>query len=159
MALCNSCPLRLNESDPCTKYEHIRETSCLRQTIRKCQEPIECCYEREWGFGRIVDELQASLIEIAGRNSSGGFVPMKDICEEGYREIIARAENSAGVHGIPSGLKDLDKITSGFQKTDLIFVGARPSTGKTSFCLNVADHAAVDLGKNVAIVSMEMSRI
>jgi replicative DNA helicase len=63
------------------------------------------------------------------------------------------------VHGIPSGLKDLDKITSGFQKTDLIFVGARPSMGKTSFCLNVADHVPVDLGKNVAIVSMEMSRI
>jgi replicative DNA helicase len=63
------------------------------------------------------------------------------------------------MHGIPSGLKDLDRITSGFQKTDLIFVGGRPSMGKTSSCLNVADHAAIDLGKNVAIVSMEMSKV
>jgi len=63
------------------------------------------------------------------------------------------------VHGVPSGLKDLDRITSGFQKADLISVGGRPSMGKTTFCLNVADHAAIELGKNVAIVSMEMSRI
>jgi replicative DNA helicase len=139
--------------------ETVREMSCLRQTIHKCHEAIERCYEREWKADRIIDDLQSSLIEIAGRNSSGGFVPMKDVCDEGYKEIIARSENPTGVHGIPSGLKDLDKITSGFQKTDLIFVGGRPSMGKTSFCLNVADHAAVDLGKNVAIVSMEMSRI
>jgi replicative DNA helicase len=139
--------------------ETVREMSCLRQTIHKCHEAIERCYEREWKADRIIDDLQSSLIEIAGRNSSGGFVPMKDVCDEGYKEIIARSENPTGVHGIPSGLKDLDKITSGFQKTDLIFVGARPSMGKTSFCLNVADHAPVDLGKNVAIVSMEMSRI
>ena len=139
--------------------ETVREMSCLRRTIRKCQETIERCYEREWESDRIIEDLQASLIEISGRNSSGGFVPMKDVCEEGYREIVARSENPTGVHGIPSGLKDLDRITSGFQKTDLIFVGARPSMGKTSFCLNVADHAAIDLGRNVAVVSMEMSRI
>jgi replicative DNA helicase len=139
--------------------ETVREMSCLRHTIHRCHEAIERCYEREWKADRIIDDLQSSLIEIAGRNSSSGFVPMKDICDEGYKEIVARSENPTEVHGIPSGLKDLDKITSGFQKTDLIFVGARPSMGKTSFCLNVADHAAVDLGKNVAIVSMEMSRI
>jgi len=63
--------------------ETIREMSCLRHTIHKCHEAIERCYEREWKADRIIDDLQSSLIEITGRNSPGGFVPMKDVCDEG----------------------------------------------------------------------------
>ncbi len=137
----------------------VKEMSCLRQVIRKCEEAVSLCYERQLRIDEILDRLQGELIEISGKSARGGFVPMTEICDEGYKEIVARSENPTGIHGIPSGLKDLDRVTSGFQKTDLIFVGGRPGMGKTSFCLNVADHAAIDLGKNVAIVSMEMSKI
>ena len=83
---------------------------------------------------------------------------MSDILERGFEQIETLFNNKGEVTGVGSGFKDLDDLTSGFQKGDMILIAARPSMGKTTFALNIAEHAALREGKSVVIFSLEMSK-
>ena len=96
-------------------------------------------------------------LEISQHRIQGEFLPIRDVLVETYEQIEALHENKTGLRGISSGFVDLDRMTSGFQKSDLIIIAARPSMGKTAFALNIAQNVAIRSGETVAIFNLEMS--
>jgi replicative DNA helicase len=84
---------------------------------------------------------------------------MRDVMRQAINELEIRREQGSGITGVPSGLTALDRITSGWQKSDLVIIAARPAMGKTAFVLTVARNAAVDFKKPVAVFSLEMSNV
>ena len=84
---------------------------------------------------------------------------IQNVVRAAIEEIEAAAENSDGISGVPTGFRDLDKVTAGFQKSDMIVLAARPAMGKTAFVLSLARNTAVDFGQGVAIFSLEMSSV
>jgi len=102
--------------------------------------------------------MEAAAAQFADQTSTGqDFRDMRDVMAETYDQLEARSLNTTGITGVPSGYDELDRLTSGFQRSDLIIVAARPSIGKTAFALNIAQHAGVKCGEAVAIFSLEMS--
>jgi len=106
----------------------------------------------------VLDIAEQKIFDIAqGRNTSN-FVPIKDVLMNTFYNIEKLYKNKGHLTGIPSGFPDLDLKTSGFQPSDFILVAARPSMGKTSFALNIAQNAALFTNLPVAIFSLEMSK-
>ena len=96
------------------------------------------------------------MMEVSNRKNAGDFKHIKDVLVETYDNIELLHTRKGDVTGIPTGFRDLDKMTAGFQRNDLIIVAARPSVGKTAFALNVAQNVATKTDENVAIFSLEM---
>src|SRR5699024_4073113 len=97
-----------------------------------------------------------AILEVSGRKNSEGFKNIKDVLIDVYDKIEQLHENQGDITGVPTGYQELDRITSGFQRNDLIIIAARPSVGKTTVALNVAQNVAVKTANNVAIFSLEM---
>ncbi len=95
---------------------------------------------------------------MAQRRGGQDFLPIRDALIEVFDRIEYLYQNQGIIPGIPTGFRDLDRLTSGLQPADFIVVAARPSMGKTSLCLNIAQHVAVNQGKPVALFSLEMSK-
>src|SRR5690606_33951352 len=90
------------------------------------------------------------------RKHTSGFVSIKDVLIETYDRIEMLQQRKGDITGIPTGFVELDRMTAGLQRSDLIIVAARPSVGKTAFALNISQNVATRTGKNVAIFSLEM---
>src|SRR5690606_38183386 len=114
------------------------------------------CYQREDEVDVLIDEAEKKILEVAGRKNTGGFQNIRDILFRTYDHIEMLHNRAGDVTGLATGFVELDKITAGFQRNDLIIVGARPSMGKTAFALNIAQNVATKTGENVAIFSLEM---
>lgn len=140
--------------------EIVREKSILRQMIEAGTVIVNNGFTPD---GREIKELLAdaeqSVFKIAeqGARAKKSFVAMKDAAKEAYEQIVKRYDNQGSLSGLPSGFKELDKMTSGLQKQDLIILAARPAMGKTTLALNIAEYAAMKTKKAVAVYSMEMS--
>ncbi len=136
----------------------VKEKSTLRRLIQSANEVLVRAYDAEEDADDLLDEAERSIFQIAEGRMRSGFVRVGDLVDGGY-QLIERLQAQRGlVTGVPSGFADLDEMTSGFQKSDLVIVAARPSMGKTSFVLNMAVNSAVDAGKSVGIFSLEMSK-
>jgi replicative DNA helicase len=122
----------------------VREKAVLRRLIEAGHDIVESGLAATKDVDQIVDVAQRRIFEVAERRIKGSLVPTRELVRSSF-EIIEQP------------FEDLDKITSGFQKSDLIIVAARPSMGKTSFVLNVTQRAAIDHGLTVAVFSIEMS--
>jgi replicative DNA helicase len=140
----------------------VRERSTLRQLIQVGGEIAGSAYDPEGReASEIVDEAERRVFEIAeSRNKSGsGFVALRDQVGAVIDHIDMLAQNAGSLTGISTGFKKLDEMTAGLQKGDLIVVAGRPSMGKTTFALNIAENAAFGPNKaKVGVFSMEMSR-
>lgn len=136
----------------------VREKAQLRELINAATEIAGKAYEDEDDIAAIMDEAEKRILAVAGRTNGGGFVPIKDILLETFRILENRAINKGALTGLPSGFTDLDRLTTGFQPSDLILVAARPSMGKTAFTLNIAANVAIREKKTVAFFSLEMSK-
>ncbi len=140
----------------------VRERSTLRRLIQVGGEIASSAYEpagRE--AGEILDEAERRVFEIAeSRNKTGsGFVALKEEVGRVIDHIDMLAQNPGALTGVSTGFNKLDEMTAGLQKGDLIIVAGRPSMGKTTFCLNVAENAAFGPKQaRVGVFSMEMSR-
>jgi replicative DNA helicase len=140
----------------------VRERSTLRRLIQVGGEIAASAYEpagRE--AGEILDEAERRVFEIAeSRNKTGsGFVALKEEVGRVIDHIDMLAQNPGALTGVSTGFKKLDEMTAGLQKGDLIIVAGRPSMGKTTFCLNIAENAAFGPKQaKVGVFSMEMSR-
>ncbi|MFA5478671.1 MAG: replicative DNA helicase [Candidatus Muiribacteriota bacterium] len=133
----------------------IREKSILRQLISICSDLSEDCFnsvETEVIF----DKAERNIIDIIRKSSKQDFVPINQVVNEVIEKIESAYEKKENIVGLSSGFIDLDRITSGFQKSDLIILAARPGVGKTAFCLNLAANAALKEKQPVAIFSLEM---
>ena len=136
----------------------VKEKSTLRQLIQSANEVLGRAYDAELDADDLLDEAERSIFQIAEHRMRSGFVPLSQLVDSGY-QILEQLQHSRNVvTGVPTGFVDLDEMTSGFQKSDLVIVAARPSMGKTSFVLNVALHCGVEAGKTVGVFSLEMSK-
>ncbi|CDN41506.1 replicative DNA helicase [Paenibacillus sp. P22] len=135
----------------------VEEKSMLRRLIRTATTIVSDGYGASDDIGLMLSEAESRIMEIANRRSSSGFVSIRDVLMEVFERVEFLYTNKGGSTGIPSGFVDLDKMTSGFQRNDLIIVAARPSVGKTAFALNIAQNVGVRSRETVAIFSLEMS--
>ena len=134
----------------------IEEKSTLRRLIRTAADIIEEGYTREDEVEEVVAQAEARMMEVSNRKNSGDFRSIDDVLVETFANIEVLHQHQGEVTGIPTGFDDLDKITAGFQRNDLIIVAARPSVGKTAFALNIAQNVGTKTDENVAIFSLEM---
>ncbi|WP_114650073.1 replicative DNA helicase [Pseudothauera hydrothermalis] len=141
--------------------EIVRERSILRKLVAVGDEIAASALAPSGKDAKVLlDEAEAKVFEIAeaGARHSSGFVPIQPILKQvvdRVQELYDR-DNPSDVTGVPTGLVDLDAITSGLQPSDMIVVAGRPAMGKTTFALNIAEHIAVECRLPVAIFSMEM---
>lgn len=135
----------------------VQEKALLRQLIKAGTEIVGSCYE-ETDAGTAIDRAEHLIFTLAERRSMQQLVHIKHIVEASFQKIEQRYEQRDSLSGVPTGFYDLDALTSGFQSSDLIIVAARPSMGKTAFCLNIAQHIAVNTSTPVAIFSLEMGK-
>lgn len=136
----------------------VAEKAMLRKLIRASTEVIEDSYSKQDDVTSVLDAAEQRIFNIAEKRGNADFEPMNTVLERGFLEIERLFNNKGEITGVPSGFPELDSKTSGFQKSDMVLVAARPSMGKTTFALNLAQHAALRAGKSVAIFSLEMSK-
>ena len=134
----------------------VEEKSILRRLIRTATKIVEDGYTREDEVEALLSEAEKKMMEVANRKNAGDFKHVKDVLVQTYDNIEKLQAREGEITGIPTGFRDLDSITAGFQRNDLIIVAARPSVGKTAFALNMAQSVAVKARENVAIFSLEM---
>ncbi|WP_085993807.1 replicative DNA helicase [Oceanobacillus senegalensis] len=134
----------------------VEEKAILRRLIRTATDIVTSSYEHEDQVEDVLNDAEKGILEVSGQKNSGAFKSIKDVLIDVYDNIELLHQQNGDVTGIPTGFRDLDKITSGFQRNDLIIIAARPSVGKTAFALNVAQSVAVNTDENVAIFSLEM---
>ena len=135
----------------------VNEKALLRNLIKAGTEIVATCYEEVDG-DIAMDKAERLVFGLAQGRDMQQLVPIREIVNESFARIEKRYEQRDSLSGLPSGFYDLDVMTSGWQKSDLIIVAARPSMGKTALTLNLAHHAAVECGVPVAIFSLEMSK-
>ncbi|CAM4436567.1 MAG: replicative DNA helicase [Paenibacillus macerans] len=135
----------------------IEEKSMLRRLIRTATQIVSDGYAGGEDVSGMLSDAERSILEISNRSSGSGFVAIRDVVMEVFDRVEQLHQNRGTTTGIPSGFVDLDRMTAGFQRSDLIIVAARPSVGKTAFALNIAQNVAVRAKETVAIFSLEMS--
>lgn len=134
----------------------VEEKSLLRRLIRTATGIAQDGYTREDEVEVLLGEAEKNILEVAQRKNAGAFHNIKDVLVRTYDNIEVMHNRKGDITGIETGFAELDKMTAGFQRNDLIIVGARPSVGKTAFALNISQNVATKTGENVAIFSLEM---
>ncbi|MFD2680875.1 replicative DNA helicase [Bacillus seohaeanensis] len=134
----------------------VDEKSLLRRLIHTATTIASDGYNREDEVDALLGEAEKNIMEVAQRKNAGAFHNIKDVLVRTYDNIETLQNRVGDVTGIPTGFSDLDHMTAGFQRNDLIIVAARPSVGKTAFALNIAQNVATKTDENVAIFSLEM---
>jgi len=136
----------------------VAEKAILRRLIEASTSITEESYRGAEAAEMVLDRAQERIFDISAARTRRGFIAMREVVMETFEIIQELYDKKSHVTGLESGFIDLDAKTAGFQKTDLIIVAGRPSMGKTSFCLNVAEHCAIKNRVPVAIFSLEMAK-
>lgn len=136
----------------------VKDKSILRKLIRSCTDIINEIYKNQDDVSGIIDLAEKSIFDLSNNRDTSDFEPMNVVLERGFLEIEKLFNNKGQTTGVLSGFRELDAKTSGFQKGDMVLVAARPSMGKTTFALNIAEYAALRERKKVAMFSLEMSK-
>jgi replicative DNA helicase len=136
----------------------VKDKALLRRLIEVGTGIVQTAYEGRHDIGQLLDLAEQRVFEVSFQRGTQEFVRLKELMWQAMERIEARHRGDDSVRGVLSGFKDLDNRTNGFQKGDLIIVAARPSMGKTAFCLNLAANAALEGKVPVAIYSLEMSK-
>ncbi len=135
----------------------IQEKEIKRALINAGSEIVSMSYENE-ETDIVLDNAQKLIFNIAAQKDTSDLVPIQDLVVSSYEQIEFRYNNKDDLVGVTTGFYDLDALTSGLQKSDLIILAARPSMGKTAFALNLAQNVALKAKKGVAIFSLEMPK-
>jgi len=135
----------------------VLEKYLLRKLISIATQITQDAYEGQEEAHVILDKSEQKIFEISEKKLKRGFEPINDILKETFKVIESYSERKGAVIGVPSGFDELDKMTSGFQKSDFIVIAGRPSMGKTALSLNIARHASIEAKIPVAVFSLEMS--
>ena len=136
----------------------VERKAVLRNLIGAAGKIAAVGYEEANDAEAAIDRAEGILFEISQRRTVGGFESLATLLGQAYDRLEYLHEHRGQLLGIPSGLSQLDALLGGFQPSDLIILAARPSVGKTSLALNIAQHAAVHEGKKVGVFSLEMSK-
>jgi replicative DNA helicase len=136
----------------------VKEKATLRNLIYAANKILSNAYEADQESDLILDEAESSIFAVADDRLKAGFVPMRELVKESFPKIEQLFEHKRLVTGVPTGFVDLDEMTRGLQPGDLVIIAARPSMGKTSLVLNMAQHVAVQADHTVGFFSLEMSK-
>ena len=136
----------------------VKEKSTLRRLIAEAGKIAAEAYDADRDASEILDEAERSIFSIADARIGEGFTPLSDLVDSALDTVERLQQYKSLVTGVPTGFYDLDAKTSGMQPTDLVIIAARPSMGKTSFVINMAQNAALEHGKVVGVFSLEMSK-
>ena len=137
----------------------IAQKATARDLISAACQIEEKGYDETQDVDELVEEATAKIFEISQRAQKRDVTHIYPVITEAFDRMHKASENEGNISGIPSGFTELDKITSGWQKSDLVIIAARPATGKTAFVLSMAKNIAVDFNIPVAIFSLEMSNV
>jgi replicative DNA helicase len=136
----------------------VKEKATLRNLIHSANRILSTAYEAEEDADLILDDAERAIFEIAEDRIREGFVPLRDLVQSSFATIEKLQQHKGLVTGVPTGFVDLDEMTSGLQPSDLVLVAARPSMGKTSLVLNIAQHVGTQTDMTVGFFSLEMSK-
>ena len=136
--------------------ELVQRKHILRSLISASDHISELGYSEEKELGHLLDQAEKRIFDVSNLSSSNKFVNLKDTLGEAWDRLDKLSKSDGGLRGVPTGFKDLDTKLSGFQKSDLIILAARPSMGKTSLALDIARQAASQHNVPVGIFSLEM---
>ena len=136
----------------------VERKAVLRNLIGAAGKIAAVGYEEANDAEAAIDRAESILFEISQRRTDGGFQALSILLGQAYDRLEYLHEHRGQILGVPTGLAQLDALLGGLQPSDLIVLAARPSVGKTSLALNIAQHAAVREGKKVAVFSLEMSK-
>jgi replicative DNA helicase len=136
----------------------VERKSLLRNLIGAAGKIAGIGYEDPAEVQEAIDRAESALFAVSQRRIGASFSPLKTLLHDAYDRLDYLHAHRGEISGVRTGFGDLDSLTTGLQKSDLIILAARPSVGKTSFALNIAEHAAVKDRKSVGIFSLEMSK-
>ncbi len=151
----------LSESVPTTEHvEHyakmIEEKSSLRRLIRQAENIVSGAYQEIEDVDQFISDSEQSILSVTRNRSTGEFRDVHSVIHEVTQELMRISQNNGEIAGLATKIRDFDKMTHGFQKGDLVILGARPSVGKTAFALNIATNVAHRASEAVAFFSLEM---
>jgi replicative DNA helicase len=138
--------------------EIIKQKSTLRRLIQISSETMARSYQDEDPAEEILQTVEKTIFEIASQQFQSGFSAVAPVVSDVFKQIEELSNRKTPVTGLETGFVDLDRITAGLHPSDLIIIAARPGLGKTSLCLNIAEHLAIRNHKSVGIFSLEMSK-
>lgn len=138
----------------------VSDKSLARRLISTCQDIVDKSYDQEFEDIRsFIDQAEAQIFALSDENQSHqGLIDSSELVKSSIKILEELYHKQAEITGVPSGFIELDDMTAGFQKSELVILAARPSMGKTAFSLNVALHAAMSEKKKVAYFSTEMAK-
>lgn len=153
--------LQLSESVPTTAHSHyylkiLNEKSLLRKLIQQSTQIIENAYGEVDNINDFIGEAEKNFLNVTRDRNAGEFKDVKSVIQSVTDRLIMLQKQNGEISGVKTGYYDLDKLTSGFQRGDLIILAARPSVGKTAFALNVAYNVSYKSDEAVAVFSLEM---
>src|SRR5712691_11313581 len=145
-----------------TNIEHyariIKEKATLRNLIFSANKILATAYAGEEEADLILDQAEHAIFAIADDKVRDGFVSLRDLAQNSLDTIEKLHSRKELITGVPTGFTDLDEMTSGLQPSDLVIIAARPSMGKTSLALNIAQHVGTKTDLTVGMFSLEMSK-
>ena len=136
----------------------VRETATLRSLIRAGSDVARLGWERPGETSELVDQAEQIVFGLSQQRSSSDFEHIEHLLKESFDRLSVLFESDMEITGVPSGFRDLDRVTSGFQPGNLIILAARPSMGKSAFGLGMAANVALRYEKPVAVFTLEMSK-
>ncbi len=137
----------------------IAQKATARDLIALASRIEEQAYDETQDVDDLMQEAEASIFQITQQNQKRDVTQIDPVISEAFERMRNAAKNEGNISGIPSGFHDLDKITNGWQKSDLVIIAARPAMGKTAFVLSMAKNIAVNYKRPVAMFSLEMSNV
>src|SRR6266403_2071269 len=135
----------------------VRDKYILRQIISAATESVRRAYEEQDEVDSLLDEVEQRIFAVGEDRFKGQMLSMKDQVMEAIESIEKLYERKGGITGISTGFVEFDRMTSGMHPAEMIVIAARPSMGKTALAMNIAEHVAMNVGKPVAVFSLEMS--
>jgi replicative DNA helicase len=136
----------------------VKEKAVLRQLITVSTRIVASAYAQQTDVAALLDEAEHHIFAIAQSKAERGFVHVSELVHDVIETVEKLYQRKSHVTGVPTGFAELDTMTSGFQPSNLVIIAGRPSMGKTSFALNIAEHVAIHEKRPVALFSLEMSR-
>jgi replicative DNA helicase len=136
----------------------VRDKAVLRRLVEAATSIIQDVYEGHGTAGEVLDNAEHRVFQVAQFRRAEEFIRIKELIWPTMERIEQLQSGAGSVTGVPSGFVDLDRITAGFQRADLVILAARPSMGKTALALNIVQHAAIEHNTGVAFFSIEMSK-
>ena len=137
----------------------ILEAAIKRELIRTATDILREAYEETTDVFELLDATEKSIFQVSEDNMRKGVDTMQDLMVKAIKELEEKKHQKDGLTGVPTGFSALDRVTSGWQPSDLVIIAARPGMGKTAFVVSAMRNAAVDFKKPVAIFSLEMSSL